>query len=193
MLSQADSLCVRVVCDRETPRVGNGLSLNGQDPWGAGEEQQKAEEAAEAHARQRRVSCDSARGRAGQQFTHLLCISPDAPTNPVLFWLSTFDAAATRFLLESAKGPLRLDLGDTLYAPNLMLDEQVHGLSPFVSSSKSEGTLEGGLCRRLCCAMLLSKACHCLSLLVLTASASRSEEARACTVAAAWGGVGGGV
>ncbi len=62
------------------------------------------------------------------QFTHLLCISPDAPTNPVLYWLSTFDAAATRFLLGTAKGPLRLDLGDTLYAPNLMLDEQARTL-----------------------------------------------------------------
>ena len=52
-------------------------------------------------------------------------MSPDAPTNPVLYWLGEFDGAATRFLLEGAKGPLRLDLGDTLYAPNLMLDEQV--------------------------------------------------------------------
>ena len=62
--------------------------------------------------------------RGAPLHTHLLCISPDAPTNPVLYWLGGFDAVATRFLLDGAKGPLRLDLGDTLYAPNLMLDEQ---------------------------------------------------------------------
>ncbi len=70
-------------------------------------------------------------GTSGQgrvQYTHLLCISPDAPTNPVLFWLGHFDAVKTRFLLEGAKGPLRLDLGDTLYAPNLMEDHQVGGI-----------------------------------------------------------------
>lgn len=68
-------------------------------------------------------------GTSGQlQYTHLLCISPDAPTNPVLYWLGHFDAVKTRFLLEGAKGPLRLDLGDTLYAPNLMEDHQVDGV-----------------------------------------------------------------
>ena len=59
------------------------------------------------------------------QYTHLLCVSPDAPTNPVLYWLGTFDAATTEFLLKGAKGPLRLDLGDILYAPNLLIDAQV--------------------------------------------------------------------
>lgn len=58
--------------------------------------------------------------------THLLCISPDAPTNPVLYYLSTMDKDACRFQLEGAKGPLRLDLGDVLYAPNCMDDPQVH-------------------------------------------------------------------
>lgn len=58
--------------------------------------------------------------------THLLCISPDAPTNPVLYYLSTMDKDACRFQLEGAKGPLRLDLGDVLYAPNCMNDPQVH-------------------------------------------------------------------
>ena len=54
------------------------------------------------------------------------------PPNPVLYWLGEFDEAATRFLLEGAKGPLRLDLGDTLYAPNLLLDEEV-GCRPLYS------------------------------------------------------------
>ena len=53
---------------------------------------------------------------------HFFCVSPDAPTNPVLYWTGSFDAAATRFRLEEASGPHRLDLGDVLYAPNLMTD-----------------------------------------------------------------------
>ncbi|KAK9813362.1 hypothetical protein WJX73_002296 [Symbiochloris irregularis] len=61
---------------------------------------------------------------AEQQYTHLLCISPDAPTNPVLYWLGNMSANPTRFLLEGAKGPLHLDLGDVLYAPNLMIDAE---------------------------------------------------------------------
>jgi hypothetical protein len=59
------------------------------------------------------------------RLTHFLCISPDAPTNPVLYWLGPFDSTNTRFLLEQAKGPLRLDLGDVLYAPNTLQDAQV--------------------------------------------------------------------
>ena len=57
--------------------------------------------------------------------THFLCISPDAPTNPVLYWLGGYDSQKTRFIMEGAKGPLKLDLGDILYAPNLMIDGQV--------------------------------------------------------------------
>ena len=59
------------------------------------------------------------------QFTHFLCVSPDAPTNPVLYWVGNFDAKNTRFLLEGAHGPTKLDLGDVLYAPNLMKDAKV--------------------------------------------------------------------
>jgi len=65
----------------------------------------------------------------GSPHTHFLCVSPDAPTNPVLYWLGNFDSGSTRFLLEGAKGPLRLDLGDILYAPNLMVDDQVSRFS----------------------------------------------------------------
>ena len=78
------------------------------------------------------VSNDSSRessmglGSAPQpQFTHFLCVSPDAPTNPVLYWVGNFDAKNTRFLLEGAHGPTKLDLGDVLYAPNLMKDAKV--------------------------------------------------------------------
>ena len=63
------------------------------------------------------------------EHTHFLCVSPDAPTNPVLYWLGDFDAQSTRFLLDGAKGPLRLDLGDILYAPNLMVDDKVRAIS----------------------------------------------------------------
>jgi len=51
---------------------------------------------------------------------HFLCISPDAPTNPVLYYLGPY--VGGRFLLEEASGPHRLDLGDTLYAPNTFVD-----------------------------------------------------------------------
>ncbi len=59
-------------------------------------------------------------------YTHFLCVSPDAPTNPVLYWLGNFDNRTTNFLLDKAKGPLQLDLGDILYAPNLMVDDKVN-------------------------------------------------------------------
>ena len=82
------------------------------------------------------VSQDSGSGSAQQpmaqqqrqqpkQHTHFLCISPDAPTNPVLYWLGAFDHQNTKFILDGAKGPLKLDLGDILYAPNLMIDGKV--------------------------------------------------------------------
>ena len=70
---------------------------------------------------------DEETSTSGQQsrHTHFLCISPDAPSNPVLYWLGSFDQRSSQFLLEKAKGPLRLDLGDILYAPNLMVDDKV--------------------------------------------------------------------
>lgn len=69
--------------------------------------------------------CRRSHNFAEQQYSHLLCISPDAPTNPVLYWLGNMSSNPTRFLLEGAKGPLHLDLGDVLYAPNLMIDSEV--------------------------------------------------------------------
>jgi len=53
---------------------------------------------------------------------HLLCISPDAPNNPVLCWLGTY--ADGRFDIEEASGPFLLDLGDVVYAPNVTRDAQ---------------------------------------------------------------------
>lgn len=76
---------------------------------------------------------DEETSTSGHHHTHFLCVSPDAPTNPVLYWMGNFDSKSTRFLLEGAKGPLRLDLGDILYAPNLMVDEKVW-LSKFKDS-----------------------------------------------------------
>lgn len=60
-----------------------------------------------------------------QRYTHLLCISPDAPTNPVLYFLGNMSHSPTQFLLDGAKGPLQLDLGDVLYAPNFLIDAEV--------------------------------------------------------------------
>lgn len=71
-------------------------------------------------------SSDAPPGNSSEQrYTHFLCISPDAPTNPVLYWLGRYDASSSRFLLDEAKGPNRLDLGDVLYAPNTLIDPQV--------------------------------------------------------------------
>lgn len=54
---------------------------------------------------------------------HFFTVSPDAPTNPVLYWMGHVDdSQMPRFELEGAKGPYRLDLGDVLYAPNVCQD-----------------------------------------------------------------------
>ncbi|GLC44182.1 Putative beta-Fructufuranosidase [Pleodorina starrii] len=54
---------------------------------------------------------------------HLFCISPDACTNPSYYWLGPYDPATKRFDLDAAQGPFRLDLGDVLYAPNILHDD----------------------------------------------------------------------
>ena len=54
--------------------------------------------------------------------TYFFCISPDAPTNPVLYWLGHLDEEDVFHFGNEAK-PTRLDLGDIVYAPNLMEDE----------------------------------------------------------------------
>ena len=54
-------------------------------------------------------------------------------------WLGNFDSASTRFLLEGAKGPLRLNLGDTLCPPNLMIDHQVELLAQHNCTNPKNG------------------------------------------------------
>lgn len=72
-------------------------------------------------------------GTAASRQWHLFTVSPDAPTNPVLYWTGFVDEANARnedgpswpkFELETAKGPYRLDLGDILYAPNVCQDDR---------------------------------------------------------------------
>ncbi len=62
---------------------------------------------------------------------HLFTVSPDAPTNPVLYWVGRMmdrpQGAAEapfcpRFDMDNALGPYKLDLGDILYAPNVCQD-----------------------------------------------------------------------
>jgi len=53
---------------------------------------------------------------------HFFTISPDAPTNPVLYWIGHVDDTGRRFDIDNAKGPFKLDLGDVLYAPNVCQD-----------------------------------------------------------------------
>jgi sucrose-6-phosphate hydrolase SacC (GH32 family) len=59
---------------------------------------------------------------------YFFTVSPDAPTNPVLYWtghVKVNDDSCPQFDMSNAKGPYRLDLGDILYAPNVCQDE--HG------------------------------------------------------------------
>ena len=57
-------------------------------------------------------------------YSHFYCVSPDAPTNPVIYWMGHFDPGPVKFRLEDAAGPFRLDLGDTIYAPNILQDSK---------------------------------------------------------------------
>ncbi|GLI58965.1 hypothetical protein VaNZ11_000751, partial [Volvox africanus] len=57
---------------------------------------------------------------------YFFSISPDACTNPSYYWVGPYDPASKRFDLASAQGPIRLDLGNVLYAPNI-LDDTVKG------------------------------------------------------------------
>jgi hypothetical protein len=48
------------------------------------------------------------------------CVSPDRPTNRVIYWVGPY--AASRFDLARAHGPHTLDSGDVAYAPNILRD-----------------------------------------------------------------------
>lgn len=76
---------------------------------------QQAQEAAAAAA--------AAAEAAAQPPTHFLSISPDACTNPTLYYLGSY--ADGKFDLSTAIGPYRMDLGDIFYAPNIMADAKV--------------------------------------------------------------------
>ncbi|EFJ50760.1 hypothetical protein VOLCADRAFT_103826 [Volvox carteri f. nagariensis] len=47
---------------------------------------------------------------------------PDACTNPSYYWLGPYDPVSRRFDLATSQGPYRLDLGNVLYAPNILHD-----------------------------------------------------------------------
>ncbi|KAF6262321.1 glycosyl hydrolase [Scenedesmus sp. NREL 46B-D3] len=53
---------------------------------------------------------------------HMLCVSPDYCVNVPLCYLGSY--AAGRFDMAAASAPQRLDLGDILYAPNILTDDQ---------------------------------------------------------------------
>jgi sucrose-6-phosphate hydrolase SacC (GH32 family) len=61
-------------------------------------------------------------GPADSPYSHFFCISPDAPTNPVIYWMGPYDETNVRYQLSQAAGPYRLDLGDVIYAPNILDD-----------------------------------------------------------------------
>eukprot|EP00878_Enallax_costatus_P009511 GHUV01009939.1.p1 GENE.GHUV01009939.1~~GHUV01009939.1.p1 ORF type:complete len:772 (+),score=256.40 GHUV01009939.1:334-2316(+) len=56
---------------------------------------------------------------------HMFCVSPDYCVNMAQYYLG--DYAEGKFDLENAAGPQPLDLGDVLYAPNVLTDK--HGRS----------------------------------------------------------------
>ena len=53
--------------------------------------------------------------------THLFCVS--VGRSPAIYWLGNYSAG--KFDLPSAAGPYPLDLGDLLYAPNVLANSKV--------------------------------------------------------------------
>lgn len=41
-------------------------------------------------------------------YTHFFCVSPDAPVNPSLYWIGSYNPETVRFDLDNAKGPFKL-------------------------------------------------------------------------------------
>jgi beta-fructofuranosidase len=56
-----------------------------------------------------------------QQHTHMLSVS--VGVCPAIYWLGRYKGG--KFDLVNAEGPYALDMGDVVYAPNLMVDKQV--------------------------------------------------------------------
>ncbi|GBG86279.1 hypothetical protein CBR_g41273 [Chara braunii] len=51
---------------------------------------------------------------------HMLCVSPDTPANPVLYWVGVYE----RGTFTPKGGVKRLDLGNVVYAPNCCVDNK---------------------------------------------------------------------
>jgi sucrose-6-phosphate hydrolase SacC (GH32 family) len=54
---------------------------------------------------------------------HMFSVSPDYCVNMIQYWLG--DYADGKFDMEGAGGTHKLDLGDVMYAPNVLTDEHV--------------------------------------------------------------------
>lgn len=61
------------------------------------------------------------RAAAAASPTYFFCVS--AGVVPCIYWLGSYKDG--RFDMDSAAGPFPLDLGDVIYAPNLLQDAQV--------------------------------------------------------------------
>jgi len=83
---------------------------------------------AAAHENGSAAAAREAGGGGGGGPTHFYSVSPDAATNPTIYWIGSYRGG--RFDLPRAIGPFRLDLGDVLYAPNLLEDGGVSGRGP---------------------------------------------------------------
>lgn len=59
-----------------------------------------------------------------EKYSWLFSISPDACTNPIYYFMGSYDDDRRKYDLEKALGPMQLDLGRTLYAPNCWQDPQ---------------------------------------------------------------------
>lgn len=56
---------------------------------------------------------------------HMLSVSPDYCVNMIQYWLGDYANANGKFDLHNADGPHLLDLGDIMYAPNVLTDKHV--------------------------------------------------------------------
>jgi hypothetical protein len=67
---------------------------------------------------------------------------------PAIYWLGRYRGG--KFDLVNAEGPYALDLGDVVYAPNLMVDKQVGGAGRGGGGGggvrHGSGAVRGGMC-----------------------------------------------
>lgn len=105
--------------------LGLKRSLSGSGNWSTEHEvddQFMTAQTEEVDMKQALVDAATMSADIDERYQYLLCISPDAPTNPVICYLGQYEDL--KFNLEEAKGPFRLDLGDIMYAPNISEDPQ---------------------------------------------------------------------